>query len=122
MNPHCGDRQDRLKQKTRFNGEGAVKYFDLPKDGEKQYSYTATSAEYVTFTTEYWRKKGDTYLYLYDSRGNLLTSNESSLSLYDDGGEGLYSKISYYLNAGNTYIIKVKGFGGQAVKGKLRTQ
>lgn len=95
--------------------KGAVRYFDLPKDGEKQYSYTATSAEYVTFTTEYWQLKGDTYLYLYDSRGNFLTSN-------DDGGEGLYSKISYYLKAGNTYIIKVKGFGGQAVKGKLRIQ
>ena len=61
---------------------------------------------YVTFKssgTKVFQTFGtkDAYLYLYDSNGNLLTSN-------DDGGYSLNALIRYYCSANVQYKIRVK--------------
>ena len=61
---------------------------------------------YVTFKssgTKVFQTFGtkDAYLYLYDSNGNLLTSN-------DDGGYSLNALIRYYCSANVQYKVRVK--------------
>ena len=46
----------------------------------------------------------DPYLYLYDSQGSLLASN-------DDGGGGLNSLLSYSANSTQTYYLEAAAFG-----------
>jgi hypothetical protein len=90
----------------------AYKYFYVPFGGEKWYDYYPDHSGYVTIKTEYWYKNGDTYLFLYDTDGNLLGSN-------DDSNGTLYSEIYSYLRSGHKYRIIVKGYAERAVYGKL---
>ena len=50
----------------------------------------------------------DTYGYLYNSSQNLLTDD-------DDSGDAHNFKIAYNLTAGQTYYIKVKGYGDDEI-------
>jgi hypothetical protein len=49
----------------------------------------------------------DTYLELLDSNGSIIDEN-------DDGGDGLNSRLFFTAPASDTYIIRVRAFGGDA--------
>ena len=68
------------------------------------------NTEKIAFTPEYTHQyifrstgTGDTYGYIYDANGNQLASDD------DSGGSGQF-KITYTLNAGETYYLGVKWF------------
>ena len=50
----------------------------------------------------------DTYCHLFDAQGNELATN-------DDAGERLNCKIVHELQAGQTYLIKVRGFSTRVI-------
>lgn len=72
---------------------------------------------YITFKssgTKVFQTFGskDAYLYLYDSNGNLITSN-------DDGGYSLNALIRYYCSANVQYKVRVKFFSS-AQSGEIK--
>ena len=68
------------------------------------YDFYLAEASNVEISTSFGETLFDTYLFLYDNDGNLITSD-------DDSGDGLTSFISRELCAG-TYKIAVEGFDG----------
>lgn len=80
------------------------KYFEdkvtLGKGEYKDYYITFSKGSTKVFQTLGTK---DSYLYIYDSLGNLLASN-------DDSGYSLNSLIKYYCSANVQYIIRVKFF------------
>lgn len=80
------------------------KYFEdkvtLGKGEYKDYFITFSKGSTKVFQTLGTK---DSYLYIYDSLGNLLASN-------DDSGYSLNSLIKYYCSANVQYIIRVKFF------------
>ncbi|MBO5944083.1 MAG: hypothetical protein J6Q50_02150 [Clostridia bacterium] len=78
------------------------KYFEkkvtLGKDEHKEFNITFSAEGSKVFQT-FGNK--DTYLYLYDSKGNLLASN-------DDSGYEHNAFIKYYCYANTQYVLKVE--------------
>lgn len=60
------------------------------------------SAETAPVDGELWQRDFDAYMYLYDSNGNEIESN-------DDGGEDWHSKITYEVTEGGQYYFLVIG-------------
>jgi hypothetical protein len=105
-----------LLQTTSLNG-----YLDVileydPETGEERYTseddyfkllvptagtYTLTTTGSCSYYDENEQYTPDTYLYLYDSAGTLLTSD-------DDGGEGYCSLITYSFTQTGTYFLNVR--------------
>lgn len=72
------------------------------------YQVTAAAGDTITAETapfdgaELWSRDFDAYMYLYDSEGNELASN-------DDGGVDWHSKITYEVTESGTYYFLVVG-------------
>lgn len=89
-------------------GAAALDY-SIDVEGEQDCFQVALTAG-LTYKIETYDNGGDsmdTVLYLYDSDGVLLDSNDDST--------GLYSRIDYDCEASGTYYIMVKGFDGTSV-------
>lgn len=76
-------------------------------DDRDFYQVTAAAGDTITaetapFDGELWPRDFDAYMYLYDSEGNELDSN-------DDGGEDWHSKISYVVQEAGEYYFLVIG-------------
>lgn len=67
-------------------------------------TYTLDAGDYHIYTEENTDPYVDTVLYLYDSTGNLIASNDDS--------NGLYSSLELNLEAG-TYTVRVEEYGGE---------
>ena len=73
--------------------------------------FVITPVETETWTVYTERITGfDPHLYLYDSEGNLLYQN--------DDYSGWNSRITYTLEAGKTYTVKVKRHSGEHIYGE----
>ena len=89
---------------------GDVSFIDyVDVDEVKEYTITVTENATWTFTSF---AEWDTYAEIYDAEGNQLA--------YDDDS-GYYSnfKITLNLNAGETYVVKVKWLNASAYGGKM---
>lgn len=88
-------------------------WFELTAGSEEDYSnmakvsFTPTSSGEYTFVSDS----------IYDSYGYLYNENLEKLSEDDDSGGNLNFKITYYLEAGKTYIL---AFRLSTVDGKIR--
>ena len=74
----------------------------IPEGGNVEYTITPDETADWIFTSY---ANADTYAYLLDATGKQLTYN-------DDGGEGSNFLISYTLEAGKTYILRVRWYSG----------
>jgi len=80
---------------------GSIGFVHFIGAGETvEYTVTTDVDSVFTFTTQ---ADHDTYGYLYDVYGNVLTSN-------DDGGTNNNFYMSYTLKAGETYVLKVRWY------------
>lgn len=57
--------------------------------------------ETIPFDGEFWSRDTDMYMFLYDSEGNELATN-------DDGGTDWHSKISYDVTVDGVYYFKIR--------------
>ena len=119
-----------LKAHTLGMGSGTFKVFaNMQRIGQihplsktSQYTYTFGKNENnffrftPTITREYtfytYLYEGDPYLHLYNNTMVLLESN-------DDGGDGYNALLTYKLEAGKTYYIRIRNFGNTAGYGYL---
>ena len=81
---------------------GSVIAGNLNSAQEIWYSVTADGSGILTIET---RGNIDTYLEAYDSRGNYICEN-------DDGGLSSNARIDLLADAGASFLIKLRGYGG----------
>lgn len=85
------------KNETYINGTNEI-YFNVR---------VPVSGEYI-FETSQYDKSLDTILKLYKTDNTFLDND-------DDGGNGYFSKLSYYLNSNQDYWIKLSGYNSSQV-------
>jgi hypothetical protein len=91
----------------------------LPSGEFKAYQFTPSETNTYIFQTSSYENNGisnDTVLELYND------SNFSSQIAYNDDSNGLFSKIEINLNAGNTYYLKLRPYGTNALSARLKVE
>lgn len=96
--------------KTPSNATQTSYFYTIPEGSTIFYRFTPSTTKSYKFYTELY--EGDPIIYLYDSSMNLITSD-------DDGGDEYNSSLTYTLEAGKTYFIKVRNYGNVAGYGYL---
>ena len=86
-------------------------YFDVEYESPQFFRFTPTATKNYTFTLEK-EISGDPVMELYNSSWVLLTSD-------DDSAGDSEPRITYTLQAGQTYYIKVRGYNGTDEYGYL---
>lgn len=102
------------------NMQRIVQIHPLSKTSQYTYTFGKNESNFFRFTPTITREytfytylyEGDPYLHLYDNTMTLLESN-------DDGGDGYNASLTYNLEAGKTYYIRIRNFGNTAGYGYL---
>lgn len=85
--------------------------YDTTNEVDRVIRYNFTVNSTVNYDFEIISANHDTYLYIYDASGNVISAD-------DDGGVGTLSKLTGSLAAG-AYAIEVAGFGSSVGSGTL---
>lgn len=72
------------------------------------FQYTAPGRELVTIDVVTTDNRLDTFVRVYDSRGNLV-------AIDDDGGDGRNSHVVFTTFMGETYFVEVAGYGDNSI-------
>jgi Zn-dependent metalloprotease len=84
------------------NGPAQTHCFHVVGDND-WVSFSASANNSYDIETSNLGSRSDTYMYLYDAGGTLITSD-------DDGGDGLGSRIGWTAASGGTYYIRVRHY------------
>ena len=106
--------------KVYANMQRIVQIHPLSKTSQYTYTFGKNENNFFRFTPTITREytfytylyEGDPYLHLYNNTMVLLESN-------DDGGDGYNALLTYKLEAGKTYYIRIRNFGNTAGYGYL---
>lgn len=86
---------------TQISKGSTIQTGNVPSQGYQVYRLTVDTSGTFTISTSQYSTSTDTYLSLYDHNFNEIS--------YNDDYNGLYSKISRYLDKGDYYIV-VRGY------------